>query len=133
MPLEENDQRSSPIKFKKAKHSDVRRFKKLLGARVLVGKFSMPVHYVTELVVDGESVMGAFCGYRRMIFVDIERGPLHEDVVATFLHELFHAEISESGLRQHPEWSHGIEEVVVDLLSRAIAFSFGVRRLGRYK
>lgn len=103
------------------------RFKKILGKKVKVSRYIVPVIYCTELMIDGEPALGCYNYVDKVIYINMDS----EDPVETFFHELFHAEIIEGGIRQHPNWCSSTEEIVVEVLSRSVAFGFLIRARNR--
>ena len=118
MALEEN---AETFSYKKVAAT---KFKKLLGTKVQVSRYTIPIVYCKDLVVGGDHCAGCYDYINRCIYINIESP---ESVVETFFHEVFHAEIIEGGVRQHPLWCKDVEEIVVEILSRSIAFGFLIR------
>ena len=99
------------------------KFKKIFGKKVNVSRYIVPIIYCTDLMVDGDPAAGCYNYVDKVIYINMES----EDPTETFFHELFHAEIIEGGIRQHPNWCADTEEIVVEVLSRSVAFGFFVR------
>jgi hypothetical protein len=118
MSLEENAKRNASFTAQKATAREAARYKKKLGTWVQVNRYRVPIVYVNKLTIDGCDCVGAYDYANRVIYLDVTK----EDVMATFYHELFHAEIIEGGVRQHPRWCSELEEIIVEILSKSIAF-----------
>lgn len=118
MSLEENAKGNASFSAQKASAREAARYKKKLGAWVQVNRYRVPIVYVKRLTIDGLECVGAYDYNNRVIYLDVTK----DDVIATFYHELFHAEIIEGGVRQHPRWCHELEEIIVEILSRSVSF-----------
>ena len=119
MSLEENGKGNATFTAQKASTREAARYKKKLGTWIQVNRYKVPIIYVNHITIDGRECVGAYDYANRVIYLDVTK----DDVMATFYHELFHAEIIEGGVRQHPRWCPELEEIIVEILSRSISFT----------
>lgn len=116
MSLEQDVKRDVTFQIKKASSREAARYKKRLGTWVQVNRYRVPIVYAREIIIDGQVCVGAYDLNNKEIYIDVTK----DDVLATFYHELFHAEIIEGGVRQHPRWCEELEEIIVEILSRSV-------------
>jgi len=101
-----------------------KRFEAKFGKVVRVSRKDYSIVYCHELRSGGQDLAGLCEPNRRVIYINTDFEPIEE----TLLHELFHAEFSESGLHQTNVWNHDLEELVVEMLSKAMAHLYNLRK-----
>lgn len=84
----------------------------------------MKVVICTDLQVYDRDCFGCFDPNTRTLFIDVTAGNPWE----TLIHELVHAEIAESGLRQTGSWNADIEEIVCEVMSATMLHNFKIRK-----
>jgi hypothetical protein len=98
---------------------------KKYGKSIQVNRKVYQLLWCEQLLVDSVPVAGLCDSEEQKIY--IEPGT---DVEPTLLHEIAHAEIAESGIRQTPGWNRDVEEMVVEVISQGIAFNYVLKRRG---
>jgi hypothetical protein len=106
------------LEFKRVKHP----LQKIVGSTIQIGRKRYQVIFCRGLVVDGRDQAGLCSPRHKAIFINVDHG----EVLETFLHEMFHAECSENGVRQAPSWNMDIEEIMVETLSQGLSHSFDI-------
>ena len=101
------------------------KWEKLLGRSVRVRHHLVPIILCSSIKFDGGECAGCYSAIERAIYIDITSDCAWE----TFMHEFIHAEISEGGLRQHPDWCEKLEEIVCETLAVGLLANFRFRRL----
>lgn len=83
--------------------------------KLRIGPEDYTLLLVSKLGSDGE------CSTDKKI-IKIKRGSPH--TLSTAFHEVFHAELSEASFYSCEDWNDGVEEILVDILSRSVARNY---------
>ena len=121
MSSEEN---AKGVKFVRAKTKDRKEHEKLYGKRLRISRHTWKIIYCNDLSYDGVFIAGLCSPQNFTIYIAID----HEDVHSTLLHEIFHAEVFASGLRQRHDWCTNMEEQLVEMFSLSVASIFTLRK-----
>lgn len=111
------------IEVKRCTNVEVKKFNKKYGGSVRINRADWKIQYVNDLVVDGVKLAGLCFPHNKIIYVDV-----NIELEETLLHEIFHAEVHEAGLKQHSKWDSDLEEIIAELVSRGLANMFKIRR-----
>ena len=104
------------MKFDKITLSERRKYEKRFGKIFRVSRKDYQIVYCKNLVLDGKNLAGCCASSQCKIFIDTQ----YEQIKETLYHELIHAEIAESGLRQTNGWSMDSEEIICEIISSMI-------------
>lgn len=96
---------------------------KKFGRWVQVGRYKYKVRFQQTLSHEGQEVLGLCDPVAKILYISLQGS-----IADTLIHEIGHAEICESGLRQRPDWDINNEEQVVELLGAGIAHNFELVR-----
>jgi len=83
--------------------------------KIRVGPEDYTIQLSKDITDDGD-----FSAVKKLI--RIRRGSSH--TLSTAFHELFHAELHESSFDTCEVWNEGVEEILVDILSRSVARNY---------
>lgn len=101
----------------KAKRKQAAEFSKKFGSKFRAGHFDYTIVWCEEISSeDGTPICGLCDSPERKIFIDVCR----KDVQETLIHEMFHAECYESGMRQMQQYHIDIEELCCEVASRVV-------------
>jgi len=118
MSLKENAPGDNQNTYKKATAKESAKIRQKLGTWVQINRYKVPIVYVKDLIVDGDAAVGAYDWSTKTMYINVE----DPNWLETYYHERFHAEIIEGGVRQHPRWCKDLEEIIVEILSRSVAY-----------
>lgn len=76
--------------------------------------------FVCRTLLDGEA--GECDDVKKIICIHKEHGS-KDDVLETIIHEIFHGECAESGVRQIPGWSLDMEEVMAENIAQSLVMN----------
>jgi len=112
------------VHVKPLKGKDRARFVSKYGASVQAGRKLYTLCWAAEVIVDGVSVAGLCDSEKCVLYINVGV----EDIMATLLHEVFHAEVAECGVRQCPGWTRDIEEILVENLSQSVFHNYRLKK-----
>jgi hypothetical protein len=124
MPTIINASQAEGTSYRSIGAKERRRYESRFGKMARVSRHDYSIIYCRELTSGGQNLAGLCEPNERHVYINIDYDPIEE----TLLHELFHAEFSESGLHQTNVWNHDLEELVVELLSKAMSHLFYIRK-----
>lgn len=104
------------MKYNKISLKEQRKYQKKFGKIFRVSRKDYEIIYCKNLILDGKNLAGCCTSSICKIFIDIQ----YQQIKETLYHELIHAEISESGLRQTNGWSMDNEEIICEIISAMI-------------
>lgn len=97
---------------------------KHLPVKLQINRKSYKVIYSKGLKYNSNSIAGLCVSELQTIFVNLDEG----GVDSTLLHECGHAELCESGFRQRPDWTHELEEMLVETFAESITHNFLLKK-----
>ena len=118
---------SESLAFKECKGETARRFYARYGRKLRVSRLDYQLIPCEELRLGRNDCFGICDPEEQKLYI---RMGSETAVTETLLHELVHAELSECGIKQHPKWCMELEEIVAEVLSKAIASQFKLKRVG---
>lgn len=106
------------IRIKKSKKH--RALAKKYGSSIRISRHDYKILFVDEIWFMNVSQAGLCDIENKILYITVK-----EEIEATLLHEIFHAECHESGIRQNPRWDvDNTEEPLVEIMSQSIAHHF---------
>lgn len=109
------------LTFKRLSPAKVRELNSQYGSSVIAGRKRYKIIWCEWLRWESRELHGLCDSEERRIYVT--QSQLQE----TLAHELMHAEIFETGMRQMPAWSQDLEELVCEAASRMFS-QYKIRR-----
>jgi len=110
--------------FTICKGPELKKLEKEFGKIIRVSRKDFKLVWCTFLKLDHREVVGLCDPASKTLYINVTCG----DPVETLIHEIGHAEILFSGLRQRRDWCMNMEEQLVELFSQMIANSFSLRK-----
>jgi hypothetical protein len=123
MPSAKNATRTHSIELKVANAQTTKSFRKRYGRFVQINRKQYELVFCEFIRYEGQEVAGLCKTDEKTIFIDISHNPIEE----TLIHEIVHAEVEESGLRQMVNWSDDLEELLAEMLAKSISHSYTLR------
>lgn len=122
MPSKENASRSSEILIRKTPKARARRLELQYGKSLQINRRVYKIIYCEEIFYNGSFNMGLCDAESCTLFV-----LANSEVEQTLVHEIMHAEFEESGLRQHPKYDDGVEEIVCEIAAKSLTSLYRLR------
>lgn len=91
-------------------------FQKIFGLKIRISRYDYKIIYCKNLSEGGEHCSGLADMREKKIYLLVGFG----DELITFLHEVAHAELCESGITARPSWCLELEEQIVELWGRSM-------------
>ena len=106
-----------------APRAEASKFYRRYGSKIRISREDFTVVACVQIKLGGRACHGVMSqdGY---IYVNIKE----DEAVETLLHEIIHGEIHHSGLRQTSGWNGDTEEIICEIISRAIAGQFNLQK-----
>lgn len=112
------------MKWSKAPAKEQAKFKRLYGTKVKAGQQEYKIVWCHDILSDEGNPCYGMCSYKdRKIYIDIK----YDEIQETLVHEIFHAEVYESGFKQMSAFHSDLEELCCEAASR-VARNFKLRR-----
>ncbi len=108
------------VTYKKLLVKDRKKFERKYGAECKAGHYTYRLVWCQDLRDDSRPLCGLCAPQEKVIFIDVSQ----EDYEETLIHEMYHAEVAESGMRQMPSWNIDIEELCCEIASRVTRHVF---------
>lgn len=109
-------------KFTPAPKSEVKKYTAQYGTSVHVSRDIYKLVFVKSI---NDGYCSGLCDFStRTIYIAIDQENVHK----TLIHEIMHAEIECSGLRQAPSFTRDFEEIVCELASHAVGTNYVFRK-----
>jgi len=101
-------------------------FEKQYGRSIQIGHTKYKLVFCADLhEIDPERPLMGLCVFEtKTIFVDVEKPDPHE----TLIHEIVHAYVDISGVRQTSSWSNDIEEIMCEITSKTICHNYSLKK-----
>lgn len=110
------------IEAKPLKGKEKQKLERTYGKNVQINRKVYRIIYCEALLGDSQSIAG-LCDSQATTLYVVDGSDIQE----TLLHEIIHAEIAESGIRQSPGWTRDIEEMVAENISQGISHSYRLK------
>jgi hypothetical protein len=126
--LDQDDNNHERVVYELADKKASSTFQKAFGLNIRISRYDYKIIYCKKLMEGGEHCSGLADMREKKIYLLIGSG----DELITFLHEIAHAELCESGITARPSWCPELEEQMVELWGRSMAsFLEHLSALGR--
>lgn len=86
--------------------------------KILIGSYKYDLRLVNKVTEEDDE---GLCDTEAKT-IRLKRG--QDATLSTAFHEVFHAELYEASLHCVRDWNDGIEEIIVDILSRSVARNY---------
>lgn len=117
---------SQTLEFEEARGDAARKFQFQYGRSIRISRVDYKIVPCETIHLNGQECLGVCDPEIGTLYVNIKVGSPAE----TLLHEIVHGELSECGIKQHPKWCTELEEIVAEVLSKAIASQFKLKKIG---
>ncbi len=121
MSLKEDDK---GIRYNRPKPQVRKKLEEKYGKKIRISRHDWELIFCERLIFEDEQHLGLCDPERRRLYVDVN----HDNMESTLLHEILHAELSASGIRQRKDWCMNMEEQIVELVAEATTHLFLLRR-----
>ena len=99
-------------------------YRKRYGHFLRINRKEYELVFCRALNYEGQDVAGLCASDEQKIYINTSSEPIEE----TLLHEVWHAEVAEAGLRQMENWSPDLEELTAELIGKAISHNFRLKK-----
>jgi hypothetical protein len=110
------------IEAKPLKGKEKQKLERTYGKSIQINRKVYRIVYCEALLGDSQSIAG-LCDSQSTTLYVVDGSDIQE----TLLHEIIHAEIAESGIRQSPGWTRDIEEMVSENISQGISHTYRLK------
>lgn len=100
--------------------SKTKSYRKRFGHFIRINRKEYELVFCKDLSYEGKEVAGLCASDERKIYINTSAEPIEE----TLLHEIWHAEVAEAGLRQMTNWSEDLEELTAELIGKAVSHNY---------
>jgi len=111
------------MKYERATLKQQKPFKDKFGTSFRAGHAIYKIVWCKELFNDERACYGVCNPEMKEIYIDITQSDIQE----TLIHEMFHAEVYESGMKQMSSFYHDLEELCCEAASR-VCKNFELKR-----
>lgn len=113
--------------FTRCKGTQLKKWQGQYGKEIRISRQDYVIEWCTYVKLENREVAGLCDSENQVLYVNVGVS----NAIETMLHEIYHAEIAASGIRQRRDWCMNIEEQIVELLSLSTAHSFTLRKKKR--
>jgi hypothetical protein len=124
MPHHKNGPNPDGVMFEKISRQESTKYHKHYGKKVRINRLDYSFVFCRNLRLNGELAEGVCSPNYQTLYLDVDSERMDE----TILHELMHAEACEAGLRQMNCWSMDLEELIVEMVGKAVSYNFKLVR-----